>query len=619
MAPSKVQHLFVNKTARSPSLSNCQGDESDQRRLRQHAQRARHLRLGVKAKRRRGQISDSPLDYMTNSSELPYIVLELRFPGETKEKETAFSSDTQITASNRTGRKDDPNDNPRHELQTRENALLRPSSDLDSPSITPVHHDTPNSECSCDDPSQSLAWSNDVNYMLSSDSAIGPFESVALPLTAGIYQILHYFTTQYLPATTQDADNPCVSMPRPALEALIQDTMQLCLSDKLCTFALLAATTSRMMYVSHHRFPQRDLPVAFTQITLRLLRQRLAEGAPITEQLILAVKFLDAMEAYTFNWGVVLIHQKMIKHLGDKNFGGGQNLCYVVRTMFGSADLPALKNKAAVRMFQAVYKPKSPESQGRYDRMVAGLTAHDVLPLGAGFRLYTDHFTPQFCTLLDQIIELFTVLQCHWAGICPENTRLPDRAWVVSRSFELAEDLAALPAGANTENPFLLIQECLRLVLMYDMQFVPYTKTSVHRRPYGDMQAIVNTKPLKRALTLYVNKYHTENGVGKFHFGVDIRPLLLFIAEKGALLSDPIEDQEAFATFFQSLALECAISNFAEFKQIHQYFLWLDVLELANDRRIPRLFEKMETEVQAGRFDLGTDPERGSAATDSPS
>ena len=453
--------------------------------------------------------------------------------------------------------------------------------------------------------------------MLSRDDILDPFGNVAISLTADNYRILHYFTTQYLPATTRDDDNPCLSMPAPALETLTQNTMKLSLSDRLCTFALLAAAASRMMYVSHQRLPQCDLPVVFTQITLRLLRRHLAEGAPVTEQLILAVKFLDAMEAYTFNWRAVLIHQKMIKHLGDRHFGGSQNLCYVIRKVFGSADLPAFTNKATAGMLKAAYTPRSPGSHSLYDRMVAALIARDILPLASGFRLYTDHFTLQFCAVLDRVTELTTVLQCHWAGVCLKSTELPDRAWVVDRSFELVEDLAALPSEADPKNPALLIQECLRLALMYDMQFVPYTKTSVHRRPYGNMQAIVNTKPLKRALALYVNNHHTENGAGKFHFGVDIRPLLLYIAEKGVLLSEPGEDMEAFATFFQSLALECGISNFAVFQQqIHRYFLSLDALELANDGRIPRLFEKMEIEVQAGRFDLGADPER-SAAPDS--
>lgn len=619
MPPGKPQLLFVNKTARSPCLSNCRGDESEHRRLQQHAQRSRLLRHGVRANRRRGRISELPLDSgsTTDSSEPLYVVLELRLTSETKAKEPEFSSDSQNTTRNRT-RRNDNRSSPRFlEQQTPDNQVLDSRRHPNRPTVTAVILGTPGSEYSRDNPSQPLTWSNDVNYMLSSDNALDPFSNVAVPLTAEIFHILHYFTTQYFPATTQDDDNPCLSMQGPALEALILDTMNLSLSDRLCTFALLAATTSRMVYVSHHQFPRRDLPVALTQITLRLLRQRLAEGAPITKQLILAVKFLDAMEAYTFNWRAVLIHQKMIKHLGDKYFGGSHNLGRVVRKVFGSADLPAITNEAAARMFHAAYELKTHESHSQYDRMVAALMAHDILPLGSGFRLYMDHFGPQFRRLLDRVIELATVLQCHWAGVCPENTRLPDRAWVVNRSFELAEDLAALPSELNSGSPFLLIQECVRLALLYDMQFVPYTKTSVQQRPHGNLQAILNTKPLKRALTSYISNYHTENGPGKFHFGVDIRPLLLFVVEKGALFSDPAEDQEVFATFFQSLALECGINSFTEFKQIHRYFLWLDVLETANDRRIPRLFEKMETEVQAGRFDLGADPE-ASAAPHSP-
>ena len=451
--------------------------------------------------------------------------------------------------------------------------------------------------------------------MLSCDGVPNPSGNVAIPLTADTYQILHYFTTQYLPATIRDDENPCLSMPAPALETLTQETVKLSLSDPLCTFALLAAAASRMVYVSHHRLPKQDLPVVFTQITLRLLRRRLAEEAAVTEQLILAVKFLDAMEAYTFNWRAVLIHQKMIKHLGDRHFGGAQNLCYVIRKVFGSVNMLSFTTRATARIFKAAYVPSGPASYSFYNDMVAALVAHDVLPLASAFRLYTDHFTSQFRTVLDRVVELTTLLQCHWTGVCPESTKLPDHAWVVNRSFELVEDLATLPSEANTEDPALLIQECLRLALMYDMQFVPYNKTSIRREPYANIQAIVNTKSLKHALVRYANEYHTENGACKFYFGVDIRPLLLYIAEKGVLLSEPGEDMEAFATLFQSLALECGISSFVDFKEkIHRYFFSLDALELANDGRIPRLFEKMEVEVQAGRFDLGANMEKVVAA-----
>ena len=160
----------------------------------------------------------------------------------------------------------------------------------------------------------------------------------------------------------------------------------------------------------------------------------------------------------------------------------------------------------------------------------------------------------------------------------------------------------------DLDSPFHLIQECLRLVLIFVMRFVPYSTTADN--PRGEnIQAFVDTKILSRVLQLYINRYHIENGPGKFHFGVDIRPMLLYIAEKGALLSESIEDQEEFATFFQSLALECAVTNFAEYQHIHRLFFWLENLEFANDARIPRLLDKMATEVRAGRFDLGVGPQ----------
>ncbi|KIX06076.1 uncharacterized protein Z518_04050 [Rhinocladiella mackenziei CBS 650.93] len=121
-------------------------------------------------------------------------------------------------------------------------------------------------------------------------------------MNAEKYQILEYFVLRFFPAVTRMdmivfMGHPRLSSANPAIQVIRNS-----LADELHLLALLTTTSARMKYVDKFHFARADLPERLADVSLRLLRRYLAQGRPVTQELIQSILYLWAIESYRRNW-----------------------------------------------------------------------------------------------------------------------------------------------------------------------------------------------------------------------------------------------------------------------------------------------------------------------------
>ncbi|KAJ9641745.1 hypothetical protein H2204_002807 [Knufia peltigerae] len=429
--------------------------------------------------------------------------------------------------------------------------------------------------------------------------SVEPFAQFKLSMNAEKYRMLEYFVFRHFPAVTR-SDMSVLSrrstLP-PSNRAL--QFVRNALNEELHTLALLAVASARMKYVDRTYFAQADLPEQLADAALRLTRAYLAQGRPITQQLITSILFLWAVESYRRNWDGVRIHGNMIMYLTNTFLGGFQTLDLDLRRMLWIADRfqaaatqtpPLIEDRWETDELshqQRVSATAAVRGQGR-EVMGGGLTNQQV-----GESVL---FTPKFQGLLDKVLDLCCVIQCHWIGV-PEDTTMPDRDWALARAWSIADELIAFKddsapssRGRRSLNDHSRrLQDCVRLALIAWLAFVPasafYAPTSKDKSA-PTVRATIDARPLRNRLGSILQNHLKQAPSEKEQV------LLFWVAAVGAVVSELVENQEWFGVKFQSTARKLNIFTWRDFVPVNERFLLLQYLQPGNLSKLSWLLQR---------------------------
>lgn len=551
MSANKVGLLFVNKTPTSKSLSNSKADSQDLREINQHVQKSRDLGK-ERQNRKRVKRSSIPLGWTSLSS------LPLPTP----------DSGACIT------------DKPRSvvvELEV-EDALETPKECDDR-----ITTQSPKTR-SHDPPSQLL------QILRPTQSSVEPFGQFRVSMDAEKQRILQYFVLKFFPAVTRLDIVSFIGFNQKTPTSPAIQIIRNSLSDELHFLALLTATSARMKYVEQYHFARADLPERLADATLRLLRRYLAQSRPVTQELLQSILYLWAIESYRRNWDAVLMHGNMIMHLCNTHFGGFQNLNPYLRRMLWVAD-----------RFQAAATARPPLVEERWetDELTPDQSAHAIRslreggrePNGRGFAQARAQFSPKFATVVDAVINLAHVIQCHWAGVGIES-HLRDRDWAVARSYTLSDELLSFKDdvwNAANSHRDSRIQDCVRLALIVWLAFVPASapySPANHETGALIIRAAIDARPLRNRLGSLISHFEAVPA------SKDETLLLFWVAGLGAVASELIENQEWFAVQFQRYARKLSMYSWDDFVEINDAYLLLDRLQQPNHTKLSWLLQR---------------------------
>lgn len=547
MNAKSVGLLFVNKTSLSKSLSNSRADSQDLREINQHVQRSRDLGR-ERQSRRRVKKSSIPLGWTFLPPPPPSTAIGpvLRIADQ------PCSTTSGTSKKSHTG------------ISTVQN------------SKTCSHDHNPTSPL--------------LDIVRPSGTSVEPFGQFTVSMNAEKHRILQYFVTKFFPAVTrldivsfiasndQNPTNPAIQIIRNSL------------SHHVHFLALLTASSARMKYVEQYHFAREDLPERLADATLKLLRKYLAEGRPVTQELLQSILYLWAIESYRRNWDAVLMHGNMIMHLCNTHFGGFQNLNPYLRRMLWIAD-----------RFQAAATARHPLVEERWETeeittlqsslAVRALQERNWEPNGHGFAQAKVHFSPAFATIVDAVVNLAHVIQCHWAEV-GVLSQLPNRDWAVARSYTLSDELLSSRddtwESSNTSHDSKM-QDCVRLALIVWLAFVPASapySPANHVTGALTIRAAIDARPLRNRLNSLIDQY--ENAPTSREDDL----LLFWIAGLGAIASELVENQEWFAIQFQRYARKLAVYSWDDFIEVNDAFLLLDRLQQPNLTKLSWLLQR---------------------------
>lgn len=550
MGANSLGLLFVNKTSLSTSLSNSKADSQNLRRINQHAQKSRDLGQ-ERQNRRHVKRSNIPLGWTL----LP-----------PRPSPTAINPALRVTE---------------QACSVGDDTLERPK-DIN----TGVNTFQRTQTCSHDDgPSTSL-----LRILRPTERPVERFGEFTVSINAEKHRILQYFVLQFFPVMTRldTVSLIACSKPNPTKPAI--QIIRNSLSDHVHFLALLTASSARMKYVEQYHFARADLPEQLADATLKLLRNHLAQNRPVTQELLQSILYLWAMESYRRNWDAATMHQKMIMHLCNTQFGGFQNLNPYLRRMLWVAD-----------RFQAAATARPPLVDERWEteevtthqsvHAIRALQAHGWEPSGRGFSQAGQHFSPQFTTIVAAVVNLAHVIQCHWAGVSAVS-QLPGRDWAVARSYTLSDELLSSSDDVSDSKDKYrdsTVQKCVRLALIVWLAFVP-ASTPYSPAEHGAgaliVRAAIDARPLRSRLSSLIDCHDAAPTKREDDL------LLLWVAGLGAMVSELIENQEWFAIHFQRYARKLAINSWDDFIEVNDAFLLLDRLQPPNLTKLSWLLQR---------------------------
>ncbi|KIW73391.1 hypothetical protein PV04_01517 [Phialophora macrospora] len=537
MPSHKAGLLFVNKTSSSRSLSNSKGDSERLREIHKHVQKSRDYEKEKENRRIARNARLLPLGWK------PVSVAPRQAPGAAPlptPPETPLSSEA------------------------------RPSTiDLDAiqreGAESKRRHRDP---CLDEVPKLALA--------LPSNGSLEPFGQFKIPMNAERHRILEYFVARFFPAVTRSEVAAFMGHPQASPRSPAVQIVRRALSDELHVLALLTAASARMKFVDRYHFSRVDLPERLADVTLQLLRRYLAQGKPITHQLVQSILYLWAVESYRRNWEAVWTHGRMIVYLTDNHLGGFRNLDPYIQRMLWLAD----RFQAAATQSPPLVKEQWETDELSPQQRTSAITAlreHGKQAMGYGFAEASDMFSQGFRRLLDKVLDLCCVIYCHWIAI-PEQTSIPNRQWAVARSHFIADELIGFKddgGGNSPSSPKDRMQDCVRLALIVWMAFVPAST------PYADaklptLRAAVDATAMRNRLEGILSDADESS------FDLNEQLLLFWIAGLGAVTSGVVENQEWFAVQFQRHAKKLGVFSWTDFVSIQERFLMLDTLKAGN-------------------------------------
>jgi hypothetical protein len=376
--------------------------------------------------------------------------------------------------------------------------------------------------------------------------------------------------------------HPQVTSSNPAVQIVRR-----ALTDELHVLALLTAASARMKFVDAHHFAREDVPEQLANATSRLLREYLASAKPITHELVQSIFYLWASESYRRHWDAVRTHRQMIVYLANSHLGGFQRLDPYFKRMFWLGD-----------RFQAAATQTPPLIQERWGEIeltvrqrtcaLMALDSHGKRRMGYGFVRASTMFSDGFQRLLTSVLNLSSVLQCHWLKIKDPQQEVPDSQWAIARAFFIGDELVNFKEDRMIDEDAVeedSVQDCVRLALIIYFAFVPAATPYVTDTNLPTLRAAVDTKALRNKLGRVLrDRAMSEN--------MEERTLLFWIAALGAVASELVTNQEWFSVEAQKLAKKLTYFTWEAFAPVQEKFLMLDPLRIANKTKLTWILQR---------------------------
>lgn len=536
--------LFVNKTADSKSLSNSKADTDNVREINQHVQRSRDL-TKERLKKRRLSRSRLPLGWITRNTPGQSLSPVLRPP---------FSPDDAVTD------QDVADDEPTPDVSTATH----------SPAVQFFLENSPST----------------LSLLSPQVVAMEPFGQFKVSMNAEKHRILQYFVVKFFPTVTRldivaFIGDPTARLANPAIQVIRNS-----LSDELHILSLLTAASARMKYVEQYHFARHDLPERLADAAIRLLRRYLAQGRPVTQQLIQSILYLWALESYRRNWEGVAMHGNMTMYLCNTFFGGFRNLDPYLRRMLWVADRYQAAATARPPLVEERWETAELSAQ-QYTCVTTALRQLGKIPAGARFAQHNEVFRGQFQQVLNEVVNLACVIQCHWHA-APRQSLIPDRDWAVARSYTISDELLSFKdedmEANNSRQPKL--KDCLRLALIVWLAFIPASAPYSPVEGMLTIKAAIDARPLRAGLASVLTQLET------LPVSDEECALLFWVAGLGAVASELAENQEWFALQFQRVARKLGIFTWINFEPINQGYLSLQQLQPPNLTKLTWLLQR---------------------------
>ncbi|EXJ61404.1 uncharacterized protein A1O5_11719 [Cladophialophora psammophila CBS 110553] len=551
MPANKAGLLFVNKTPLSKSLSNSKGDLESSREIHKHVQKSRDYE---KEKENRRKLKRARLFSLGWT------------PVSVAPRQTPASAPLSVHP-------ETPSSKGTHSVALRPHVIQSREADADCCTPARPQDDVPK-----------------LSLVMPSWGSLDPFGQFRVPMNVEKHRILEYFVLRFFPAVTRSDMVAFMGHPRATSSSPAVQLIRRASTDELHVLALLAAASARMKFVDRYHFSRADLPERLADATLRLLRRYLAQGRPITHELVQSILYLWAVESYRRNWEAVWTHGKMIMYLCNQHLGGFRNLDPYMRRMLWLADRFQAAATQTPPLIQERWETEELTPQ-QYTCGVAALREHGSQPMGCGFTETDSIFSEHFQNLLDTVLELCCVIHCHWVGVI-EQVLIPKRDWAVARSYFIADELINFKdgdAGDCPESPVSgdqSFQDCVRLALIVWMAFIPACTPYAASAGLVTLRAAVDAKALRNRLGRIISSLHEHPA------SLKEETMLFWIAGLGAVASELVENQEWFAVQFQRLAKKLGIFAWEDFVPIQERFLLLDYLKPGSLTKLTWLLQR---------------------------
>jgi hypothetical protein len=544
MPTPKAGLLFVNKTSSSKSLSNSKGDLDGLREIHKHVQKSRDYEKERENRRQLKRARLLPLGWVPISvapKQAP-VAIALPTPPETP----AVKDVRPLVTTNLGAVRQQQEDGSLNEADEQQD---------ESPALSVV---------------------------MPTAGSIEPFGQFQVPMNAEKYRILDYFCRRFFPAVTRSDMVAFMGHPRDSSTNPAIQLVRRAVSDELHVLALLSAASARMQFVEGSHFSRPEVPERLASATLQRLRQYLAMGKPVTHELVQSILYLWAVESYRTNWEAVRTHGAMIMHLADTYLGGFRNLEPYMKRMLWIADRFQAAATQSPPLIRERWETEDLAPQ-QYASVSIALHALGKQPMGSGLGDISATYADDFRTLLDRVLDLCSVVQCHWIGIS-QHPMIPDRQWTTARSFFVGDELLTFTGIPSADREGSRLQECMRLALIIWMAFVPASYATAS--PTLTLRAAVDTSALRNTLAELLDGANGRR--------VDSNEILFlfWVAALGAVSSEVGEIQEWFAVQFQRLAKQLGIFSWGDFVPVQERFLMLDPLRAGNLTKLAWLLQR---------------------------
>jgi hypothetical protein len=330
---------------------------------------------------------------------------------------------------------------------------------------------------------------------------LDPFASIDVQLDTESHSVLQYFASKWTPSAckcTQGSRTPLCTWPGTEIASAwpqkkvtsMEEAVRRCLFNQMHMYALLAASTGRMKYVTRDHIKRVDIPELYMAKAIRMLRIYLTQCQTLDQQCLLDLFFFCSFETYAKNYQGAQIYLGIIKEIAERFFGSIDIVEEHIRKLCWNADLRLAFICGTQPVFRLSWDPGPLSSVGSealpaYQRSTCiraetGSVLVSVLTISG----------PPLHTIVEDLIECAEAAR----GLLSAERDI-DRQRIIDRATAILHRLISIPAPQGPASADELREECCRQGLILWTWNIVIGSVSGHRGLAG-LQHLERMTPL---------------------------------------------------------------------------------------------------------------------------